>query len=206
MKLSGVILAGGESRRMGSDKAWLNLNGQPLIACAVATLRQLGLQQVLISGRPDQDYAALGCPVLLDRQPSFGPLGGIERALAVATSSLLLVLAVDLPRMTPEFLRKLAGTCNDSTGAVPFLGNRVEPLAAIYPKRSHSLLLDLIERAQYAACEFAQACERAGFVHTYSVPASDAVCFANWNSKEDVLNDRRSKFGQRGSAALPHLP
>src|SRR5580765_4688037 len=97
MNLSAVILAGGESRRMGKDKGWLEVDGQPLLARALSTLRDSGINEILISGRAGIDYSSLHYPVLLDLEPGCGPLSGIERALEAARAPLLLVLAVDLP-------------------------------------------------------------------------------------------------------------
>ena len=70
--------------------------------------RAAGAAEVFISGRADTDYSAFGCRVLKDQFPDAGPLAGIEAALAVATNPLLLVLAVDLPEMRPDFLCRLA--------------------------------------------------------------------------------------------------
>lgn len=84
MNLSAVILAGGESRRMGRDKAWLAIDGRPLIARALAAIRDAGVETVSISGRAGVDYSSLRCPVLLDREPGLGPLSGIERGLEAA--------------------------------------------------------------------------------------------------------------------------
>src|SRR5512137_817213 len=137
MNVSAVILAGGESRRMGRAKAWLEVEGEPLIVRAVAAARALGVEEVFISARRGQDYSSLGCPVLVDQARSCGPLGGIERGLGASASPLLLVLAVDLPHMTIPFLRKLVARCGASTGLVPKLKGQLEPLAGIYPKRCH---------------------------------------------------------------------
>lgn len=186
MNLSAVILAGGESRRMGQDKAWLRVDGQPLIVRAVARARELGIQEVYISGRADADYSSLGCPVLLDRQPGLGPLGGIDRGLEACVSPLLLVLAVDLPNMSPAFLCQLRAACAPSTGAVPSLNGHLEPLAAIYPKACHSVVQGCLLKSRYAARGFAEQCVRQGFVKTYSVAAQDAGLFANWNSDSDL--------------------
>ena len=76
MNLSAVILAGGESRRMGQDKAWLEVGGQSLLARAVSTVRDSGIKEILISGRPGADYSTLRRPVLLDLEPGYGPLSG----------------------------------------------------------------------------------------------------------------------------------
>ncbi len=186
MNLSAVILAGGESRRMGRSKAWLVVDGQPLIARAVDTARKIGVEEVFISGRVGEDYSALKCPVLLDLEPGFGPLGGIERGLSAANSPLLLVLAVDLPQMRPEFLEKLLARCDQLRGVVPRLDGRLEPLAAIYPKRCLVLASRLIARSRHAVCEFAEACLEERAVRAFRVARADAVRFSNWNRPADI--------------------
>src|SRR3972149_4484685 len=85
MSFSAVILAGGQSSRMGRDKAWIEVAGQPMLAGALNLARNLGAREVFISGRAGADYSAFHCPVLFDLEPGLGPLGGIERALRVAT-------------------------------------------------------------------------------------------------------------------------
>jgi molybdopterin-guanine dinucleotide biosynthesis protein A len=186
MNLSAVILAGGESRRMGQDKAWLERGGIPLIRRAVSTVRDLGVQEVLISGRAGTDYSTLGCPVLFDLEPGSGPLGGIDRALAATTAPLVLVLAVDLPNITSPFLRKLAAQCDALTGSVPELSGELEPLAAIYPKRCHSIVQDCLLKLRRAARDFAEACLHERAVKVFPVSGTDASCFDNWNSPADV--------------------
>lgn len=186
LNLSAVILAGGESRRMGRDKAWVELGGKSLIAIAVEKVRQLGVGEVFISGRAGADYATLKCPVLLDLEPGFGPLGGIERALHVTRSPLLLVLAVDLPHMTDALLRKLAAGCDRLTGVVPKLNGEFEPLAAIYSKRCHAIAIAFIAKSRYAARDFAAACLRERAVRKFTVARGDAGCFGNWNSPSDL--------------------
>jgi molybdopterin-guanine dinucleotide biosynthesis protein A len=183
--LSAVVLAGGESRRMGRDKAWVMCDGKPLIRLAVDKVRELGVGEIFISGRPGEDYSGLKCPVLLDLEPGFGPMGGIERGLHECTSPLLLVLAVDLARMTGAYLRKLAARCDPLTGVVPELNAKLEPLAAIYPKRCHAFAFAAVTKAQHAAHDFVTACVRERAVRLLSVSQADAACFANWNSAAD---------------------
>ena len=186
MNMSAVILAGGQSRRMGQDKAWVEFDGQPLITRALSTVRSSGITEVFVSGRAGADYSVLGCPVLLDREAGLGPLAGIERALEATTASLMLVLAVDLPRMTAAFLRKLADRCDPLTGVIPKLGGRLEPLGAIYPRRCRDIARDCLLRGQRAARDFAEVCLRERTVKTFEVPPDDVRCFDNWNSPSDI--------------------
>ena len=145
MKFSAVILAGGKSSRMGRDKALLEVDGQPLLARQIQIARDAGADEVFISGRADADYTAFTCPVLRDRFLETGPLAGIEAALMATASPLLLALAVDLPGMDVDFLRRLAGQCAVGCGAIPRVDGFIEPLAAFYPKTSVSLLTELFD-------------------------------------------------------------
>jgi molybdopterin-guanine dinucleotide biosynthesis protein A len=182
---SAVILAGGRSSRMGRDKAWVEWAGRPLIVQAIEKARRWGAAEIFVSGRPDGDYTALGCPVLLDLEPGRGPLAGIERGLAVAASPLVLVLAVDLPMLTLGFLEALASRCDCRTGVVPEVQGALEPLAAVYPKRCHVWAQDALARPRAAARDFAAMCLKAGAVRAFPITGAAAECLANWNRPED---------------------
>ena len=186
MELSAVILAGGESRRMGRAKARLEFEGKSLLQLGVEKTRALGIKEVFISGRAGEDYGALKCPVLFDLEPGFGPLGGIERGLYECSSPLLLVLAVDLPQMSVPFLQNLLARCDRLTGAVPKLHQQLEPLAAIYPKRCHTFAAAAIARSRWAVRDFAEAARQERAVRTFSVMTADERCFANWNYPADL--------------------
>jgi len=192
---------------MGRDKAWLESDGRPLIVLALEKVREIGVTEVFVSGRPGGDYSALGCPVLLDLEPDLGPLGGLERGLHACTSPLLLVLAVDLPRVTSRLLRTLVDESDPATGVVPAQGNQLEPLAAIYPKRCHGLAFERIQRGSRAARQFAAECLRQKAVKLWEVPATEAPCFTNWNWPEHLSEDQSAVTPQgrrRPSLATEH--
>lgn len=186
LQISAIVLAGGASSRMGQDKAWMKLGGTSLIQIAVEKIRSLGIREIFISGRADGDYSALGCPVLFDLNPDCGPLGGVERGLHECSNPLLLVLAVDLPHMSPDCLRMLMEKCGQTTGVVPALNSRLEPLAAIYPKRCHALALVTLAGPNRAMRKFADACLQEKAVQTLPVASGLAVNFANWNTPADT--------------------
>ncbi len=186
MKFAAVILAGGESRRMGRDKAWLQADGRSLISRALSVVRDTGIEELFISGRPGTDYSALQCPVLFDLEIDCGPLSGIERALEEASAPLILVLAVDMPHMTAGFLRKLLAHCQPLTGVIPKLRGEYEPLAAVYPKRCQFIARDFLRKGQRAVRDFANACLREHAVRVLPVANADAHCFDNWNTPSDV--------------------
>jgi len=97
----GVVLAGGQSQRMGADKARLQWRGQSLIDRALSALRASGCTRIIVSGNyPDYAHVA-------DRYPERGPLGGLASIAAVAPESRWLVLAVDQPLVDTALLRPL---------------------------------------------------------------------------------------------------
>lgn len=185
-EFSAVILAGGESRRMGFDKAMIKCEGRTLLTRGIERARGLGAAEVFVSGRPGRDYSSVAQTVLYDRKPGLGPLGGIERALHVCRSPLLLVLAVDLPNMTTALLHKLLKCCDPLTGAVPELDGRLEPLAAIYPKRCHAFACEALANSRLAIREFASDSLHRRALRIVSISSEDAACFANWNVPADV--------------------
>lgn len=192
--------------RMGRDKALLTFRGKPLIEHSLSIVREAGASEVLISGRAGQDFAALGCPVLLDITPDCGPLGGIERGLDTAEHPLVLMLAVDLPHMTPACVRWLFARGRDAfrrvptheegtidpavgagpLGAVPILHGQLEPLAALYPKRAYEIVSVMLREKRFAARDCAERCVQEGLVQMAPVPMEHQSCFVNWNTPEDA--------------------
>lgn len=186
MRFSAVILAGGRSSRMQRDKAFLSCRGTTLLARQVALVRELAPAEILISGRVDADYGVLGLPVLLDRFTDLGPLAGVERALGEAHSPLLLVLAVDLPDMTADFLRGLAARCRAGSGVVPRTRLGLEPLAAFYPTSMQPIAAAMLHQEQAAMTEFVRRGMSAGLMDEWACPPTDEAWFRNWNEPEDA--------------------
>lgn len=191
MTFSAVILAGGKSLRMGRDKAWLAVGSQRLLARQIELVRAAGAAEIFISGRADTDYVELGRRVLRDQFSNAGPLAGIERALTAAASPLLLVLAVDLAAMSVELLRRLAAACATNVGVVPRVNGNLEPLAAFYPKSTHALAVEQLERGNFAVKDFAERCVQGEFNRFIELATSEANNFANWNSPADVIQTTR---------------
>jgi len=181
MRFSAVILAGGRSSRMQRDKAFLPYRGTTLLTRQVGLVRALAPTETFISGRAETDYGALGLPVLLNRFTDLGPLAGVERALGEAQSPLLLVLAVDLPDMTADFLRGLAASRRSDRGVVPRTRLGLEPLAAFYPKAMQPIAAALLAEGRPAMTEFVHRGVEAGLVDEYPCPPADEARFRNWN-------------------------
>ncbi len=130
-QIAGFVLAGGRSTRMGTDKALLDWRGRPLIEHALKLLRCVA-PEVRIVG-PQAQFERFG-PVIEDRYCGCGPLAGIHAALSSSAIELNLVLAVDMPFVTPEFLCYVVEQARGSSAAVtvPRIGGKWQPLCAVF--------------------------------------------------------------------------
>jgi molybdopterin-guanine dinucleotide biosynthesis protein A len=133
MTLTAALFVGGESRRMGVDKATLLWRGQPLWARQLECLRELKPDALWISARTRPSWCPAEIEVVTDEQPGRGPLSGISAVLGRLQTTHCLALAIDLPRMTSDHLRKLRGLMQSGCGVIPANGKSFEPLGAIYP-------------------------------------------------------------------------
>src|SRR5437773_4462812 len=134
MNMSAVLLAGGESRRMGKDKATLQFRGRSLWQIQFELLRKLQPSEIFISARTDPTWRPEDVRFVADIPPSRGPLSGLAASLAQMHTTHLLALAIDMPFMTEDFLLSLCDHIVPGCGVVPKIGNAAEPLAAIYPR------------------------------------------------------------------------
>jgi len=129
--VNAFILAGGQSTRMGRDKALLDFHGRPLIEHALDRLRALGFVPRIAGNRPDLAQYA---PVVPDNYPGSGPLAGIEAALSASSDDLNLFLPVDLPLLPIKFLRWMTVRARETSAiaTIPHLQGRPQPLCAVY--------------------------------------------------------------------------
>jgi molybdopterin-guanine dinucleotide biosynthesis protein A len=129
--VTGVILAGGKSRRMGRDKAFLPFGRGLLIERVIAVLRQVTDEIVLITNTPEQ-YRRFELPMFADVIPEAGSLGGIYTGLVYGQAPYRLCLACDMPFVKPEFLRLLCDTAPEADVVIPRNADDFQPLCAVY--------------------------------------------------------------------------
>lgn len=168
--VTGTILAGGYSQRMGSDKALLELGGQPVIARVATELAEITDSVLIACGEQERkEYSFLQYPLVVDRYPGCGPLAGIHAAMSCSATEWILVVACDLPFASANFMRHMIGALEQGIStdilvaatevraivAVSESG-RVQPLLGLYHKdvlpsleaalRSHKLrVMDWLE-------------------------------------------------------------
>jgi len=131
-QVTGVILAGGQARRMNyRDKGLIAYQGRPLVSYAIAALATVTDQVIINANRSRDEYRQFGLPVISDQTDSFdGPLAGILTAMMYADTGVLAVVPCDSPLIRAEHIQKLlsARAENDADVAVAFDGERLHPV------------------------------------------------------------------------------
>jgi molybdopterin-guanine dinucleotide biosynthesis protein A len=144
MHVTGVILAGGKSRRMGRDKAFLPFGRGLLIERVIEVIRQVTEDVLLITNTPEP-YQRFGLPMFPDVVPEAGSLGGIYTGLMSAKTPYSLCLACDMPFVKPEFLRFLCDTAAEADVVIPKNAEDFQPLCAVYAQICHAPIRQRIE-------------------------------------------------------------
>lgn len=129
-----IIMAGGESRRMGADKSMLPVKGRALIETIAEQLRG-SFSQILISANEVEKLAFLDLPIVRDRVSGQGPLMGIASALEASDNELNFVVACDIPHIDMRYIRRMLMEANGVDAVIPVAGDeKYEPLFAVYRK------------------------------------------------------------------------
>jgi len=142
---AGFVLVGGNSSRMGRDKARLPFHGKTVVEHVASTVAEAAGSVTLV-GAPER-YGTLGFPMLADGRSGVGPLAGIHTALAASPADWNLIVACDMPGISAPFLRSLMAVAQSSGDTDCLLpagpSGLPEPLCAVY----HSRCLDVIGAA-----------------------------------------------------------
>lgn len=129
--LTGIVLAGGASRRMGRDKAFLELDGKPLIAHVIERMAHVCTEVLVVAGDV-QPYAGLSARLVQDRFRNVGVLGGLDAGLEAAAHELALAVGCDMPFLKPDLLWAFVGWAEGFDVVVLRQGKQVEPLHGAY--------------------------------------------------------------------------
>jgi molybdenum cofactor guanylyltransferase len=183
-KFAAVLLAGGRSSRMRTNKALIEYEGTPMWRFQIDKLAKLDPDQLFFSVHPGMEFPAGPWTFVHDRSAGLGPLGGLEAALRQTSSECLLTLAVDMPRMTVDLLRELLEQ-SGAPGTVPLLDGFYCGTAAVYPVRILPLVEEILAGKDRSFQRLIGEAIKSGMLKAKEIPASQAALFANWNSPED---------------------
>ncbi len=193
--VTGVVLAGGKSARMGLDKASLLIDGRQMIMYVVDALRE-AFSNIMIVAKDANDFHAPGVKTVGDCIRGHGPLVGIYSALSVCQTPYCFVIACDMPCADPALMKWMVSACKGYDVFVPKVNSYLEPLFALYSKQCITPIKNCLAKGDYSVRSiFSQV--NVGFAHESKIRAIDPKLrsFVNINTKDDfeLLLDIKQK-------------
>jgi molybdenum cofactor guanylyltransferase len=185
MKISAVLLAGGESRRMGKDKATLLFRGKLLWQIQLELLRKLAPTEIFVSARTDPVWRPADVQFVADDPPSRGPLSGLAASLGQMRTKHLLVLAIDMPFITEKYLKFLCSQIEQRRGAIAKIDDRFEPLVAIYPQEALANVQSALSGKDFSLQTVTRRLAAAGKLRVIPVTSQEREFFLNVNELSD---------------------
>lgn len=151
--VAGVILAGGKSRRMGTDKAFLTVGREAMIENVAMELKKV-FKELLISGGEEETGVRLGLKVVPDLIKGWGPLSGIHASLLAARSRKCLVVPCDMPFLSADLARIMAELSQGYDVTVPQHGDYLQPLFAVYDKNCIPAVEEALRNGRHKVVDF----------------------------------------------------
>ena len=198
MSVTGVILAGGTSRRMGQNKALIQLGDDSLIGHVIRCIRPFTDELLLITNTPNE-YAHLGLPMYSDIVPDAGALGGIYTGLMSASHDAALCVACDSPFLVPKLLTYLVSILDDYDAVMPwtYRGNpadhnnsdqiTLQTLCAVYSKRCLPIIELMLQESELRVHALQErASIKSVSPEVWQAFDPDGISFFNINTREDL--------------------
>jgi molybdopterin-guanine dinucleotide biosynthesis protein A len=145
MEATGAILAGGRSSRMKSNKAFVEIAGQPVIKIILDKFTSQFEETIIISNDPEL-FTDFGHQVFIDIYPRLGPVSGIHSALYHARYDNVFIMGCDMPFMKMELAAFMLAKLEDYDSVVPQIDSNLQPLSAAYNRRCLPLLTNCLEQ------------------------------------------------------------
>lgn len=188
--MRGYVLAGGESRRMGSDKRLELVDGAPMIDRVIGVLSAaVGIDEITIVAR---DTVRNGVRTIHDLRPQRGPLTGIEAALTDCPADrFCCVIAADYPLLRPGTIERLIRVALDSDAdvVVPRVGDRLHPLAAMWSPRVLPAVTERLDSDMLRVTDLVEHLDASSV--SAQMLGCDPIEFSNVNDQADLADARR---------------
>ena len=191
--VTGVILAGGRSSRMGRDKATIEWQGRTLFAGVLAMMRSLFTSVCIAGDRPD--LALSEVPTLTDAYPG-SALGGLYTGLQAATGEWIFVAPCDLPSPDPDLVRRILAARDGADAVVPRTARGVEPLFAAYRKTCLGSMRAQLDVGNFRIYDF-YPLVRVRFLDPPELPGNWERSLFNINTPEDLDTLKRTAGSRR---------
>lgn len=182
--ISGIILAGGESRRMGKDKSKILFKGKPLIEYPIDLFRNY-CDDIIISGDTNKysDYCFLKVPDEVERN---GPLSGIYSCIKASKTVMNIVTTCDMPFLSNELIEYVIDNSDGADLIIPYHHTHYEPLCAIYTKELIPVIENLFAKKDYSPLSLIPIANTRKLVLDESLGFYHKKLFTNINTVEDL--------------------
>jgi molybdenum cofactor guanylyltransferase len=182
--ITGIVLAGGQSRRMGTDKSVMKLNGKLLVEYSIDALKPLCNKVVISSNKFIYDFT--GCEVWPDELPGQAPMIGIYSCLKRSETDINIILSCDMPLISTMILEYLLSNSEIYDIIVPINGDDyIEPLCGIYRKSSMLILKQFIDNGNFSLKDCILATSHLLKPINFQLPFFSQNLFLNINTPDD---------------------
>lgn len=186
-EITGIILAGGKSSRMGKDKALFDFKGKKLVSYAIETLRPLCSTLLISANRTPEKYEEFGFQVISDEIKNVGPMGGILTCLKHSETQHNLIISCDTPFVGSELFKHLLNEIENFQVVVPshetFL---IEPLNAYYNTNVIGEMEQSIQDGNYKMMDFFKKVRFKSVEINEKLPFFKEHLFLNINTLKDM--------------------
>ncbi|MDT0688245.1 molybdenum cofactor guanylyltransferase [Salegentibacter sp. F188] len=152
IKIEAFVLAGGKSSRMGRDKGLMLLDHEPMVSYVLKTLKKADLPVKIIANNPKYDQ--FGVSVFPDVVKEKGPMGGLLSAFQNTTADVVFLVSCDMPFLTEEGVKNLTSEADIEEIIAPLVGQRINPLFALYPVKLKKTVEDAITAEELKMTDF----------------------------------------------------
>ena len=192
--ITGVILSGGKSLRMGEDKAFIEIEGTPIIERILLLFQGLFEEVIIITNQKNQ-YQYLGVKVYEDLIPNLGALGGLYTGIARSSFPYSFVIACDMPYLNRAIIEHLAEKTEGYDVIIPKTEDGLQPLHALYSKQCLGAINEILKENKKRIIDFfplvrVKIVDEKGF-HSLD-PHRES--FINLNTPEDVLISKKRRI------------
>jgi molybdopterin-guanine dinucleotide biosynthesis protein A len=186
-RLTGIILSGGKSSRMGLEKGLVDFRGKPLISYAIEALKPVTDALLVSANNRLDDYRNFGYEIVRDKVKEIGPMGGLLAALKHSKTEYNLVLSCDMPFVSTELMDYLSGQIEDYDIVAAVHGEEtLEPLCGCYSKSVVGVLENQVAEGNYKLRDVFRQVRFKTVVIDASLPFYHDHLFFNINRPEDL--------------------
>jgi len=186
--MTGAVLAGGQSRRMGTNKAFIEVDGVPIIERVLAVLGEVFERRLIIADDVNL-FHGLGAPAIPDYYKGAGSLGGIYTALLNSDSGQTFVTACDMPDIKASAVRRLISTPHDDALVIiPYINGRLHPMHALYDKRCLAPIEKMIKKGKLRIMNLFQEIKIKKLTEDEFSGVDIAASVANINTRQELKN------------------